>query len=113
MSHSKVYLIIGALLFIFTVITVALSYIDFAHIGIFKWAFGLVGLKGDGINIVIGLIVATFKVCLVGAWFMHLKQETMQIWRPLLFTFFFVFALFMLFVLAYLDPIPSSSHWFH
>jgi caa(3)-type oxidase subunit IV len=113
MSHAKVYLIIGVLLFVFTVITVALSYIDFAHIGITKWAFGLIGVQGDAINIVIGLIVATFKVCLVGAWFMHLKQETMEIWRPLLFTFFFVLALFLLFVLAYYDPIPSSSHWYH
>jgi caa(3)-type oxidase subunit IV len=113
MSHCKVYLVIGALLFIFTVITVALSYIDFAHIGLTKWVFGLIGVKGDAINIVIGLIVATFKVCLVGAWFMHLKQETMEIWRPLLFTFFFVLALFLLFVLAYYDPIPTSSHWYH
>lgn len=112
-AHSKVYLFIGLLLFVFTLITVGLSYVDFAHIGVFKWAFGFIGVKGDVINIVIGMIVATFKVCLVGAWFMHLKQENMEVWRPLLFTFFFVFALFMLVILAHSDPIPGSSNWTH
>lgn len=112
-AHTKVYLIIGLLLFIFTAITVALSYIEFEKIGIFVWAFDKIGVHGFTINIVIGMIVATFKVCLVGAWFMHLKQETMEIWRPLLFTFFFAFALFMLFYLAWVDPIPTSSNWIH
>ena len=112
-AHTKVYLLIGVLLFVFTAITVALSYIEFEKIGIFVWAFNLIGVHGFTINIVIGMIVATFKVCLVGAWFMHLKQETMEIWRPLLFTFFFAFALFMLFYLAWVDPIPTSSNWIH
>lgn len=112
-SHVKVYLIIGLLLFLFTAITVGLSYIEFDKIGIFVWAFDKIGVHGFTINIVIGMVVATFKVCLVGAWFMHLKQETMVIWRPLLFTFFFAFALFMLFALAFSDPIPTSSHWHH
>ena len=112
-AHSKVYLLIGLMLFIFTAITVALSYVEFEKIGIFVWAFNKIGVHGFTINIVIGMIVATFKVCLVGAWFMHLKQETIQIWRPLLFTFFFAFALFMLFYLAWVDPIPTSSNWIH
>jgi caa(3)-type oxidase subunit IV len=112
-AHSKVYLAIGGLLFLFTVITVALSYIDFDRIGVFIWAFDKIGIHGFAINIVIGMIVATFKVCLVGAWFMHLKQETMEIWRPLLFTLFFVLALFLLLILAHSDPIPGSSHWSH
>jgi caa(3)-type oxidase subunit IV len=112
-SHVKPYLVIGGLLFAFTVITVGLSYIKFENIGIFKWAFGLIGVHGFTINIVIGMIVATFKVCLVGAWFMHLKQEKRTIWTPLLFTFFFVSGLFLLFALAYADPIPGSIHWKH
>ena len=112
-AHAKVYLFIGVLLFVFTAITVALSYIDFDKIGIFVWAFEKIGVHGFTINIVIGMIVATFKVCLVGAWFMHLKQEKAVIWRPLLFTFFFAFALFMLFYLAWVDPIPTSSNWIH
>ena len=101
-AHVKVYLIIGALLFIFTAITVGLSYVDFDHM-----------LNSHGMNMKIGLTVATFKVCLVGAWFMHLKQEKAVIWRPLLFTFFFVTALFLLFLLAHSDPIPGSVHWHH
>lgn len=112
-AHVKVYLIIGFLLFFFTGITVALSYFAFDKIAIFVWAFGLIGVHGEAINMTIGLGLATFKVCLVGAWFMHLKQETIQIWRPLLFTFFFVTALFLLFLLAWVDPIPGSVHWHH
>ncbi len=112
-AHVKVYLVIGFLLFFFTGITVALSYFDFDKIGIFVWAFDKIGVHGAAINMVIGLSVATFKVCLVGAWFMHLKQEKAVIWRPLLFTFFFVAALFLLFLLAYADPIPGSLHWHH
>lgn len=112
-AHVKVYLVIGFLLFFFTGVTVALSYFDFKKIGIFVWAFGLIGIHGEGINMAIGLGLATFKVCLVGAWFMHLKQEKAVIWRPLLFTFFFVSALFLLFLLAYADPIPGSLHWHH
>jgi caa(3)-type oxidase subunit IV len=113
LSHVKPYLIVGAALFVFTAITVALSYIHFDKIGIFVWAFNLIGVHGFTINIVIGMLVATFKVCLVGAWFMHLKQEKGTIWTPLLFTFFFVAGLFLLFALAYADPIPGTIHWKH
>jgi caa(3)-type oxidase subunit IV len=113
LSHVKPYLMVGAALFIFTVVTVALSYFDFADYGIFRWLFGKIGVHGMGINIVIGLSLATFKVCLVGAWFMHLKQEGGTIWRPLGLTFFFCFCLFMLFMLAHSDPIPTTSHPLH
>jgi caa(3)-type oxidase subunit IV len=113
LSHIKPYLMVGAALFVFTLITVGLSYIDFAHIGITRWLFSFIGVSGMGINIVIGLIVATFKVCLVGAWFMHLKDEKAGIWRPLIFTFIFCLGLFLLCMLAYFDPIPSSVHWHH
>ena len=113
MAHVKPYLVIGGLLFVFTVITVALCYIDFSKIGFFQAVFSWIGVKGHGINIFIGLVVAAFKVCLVGAWFMHLKQEGSQIWRPLIFTFIFVLGLLLLCLLAYVDPIPTSSHWIH
>jgi hypothetical protein len=52
-------------------------------------------------------------VCLVGAWFMHLKSEKSTIWKPLLFTFFFCAGLFALCLLAYTDPIHSTSHPLH
>ena len=112
-SHVKPYLVIGLLLFVFTVITVALSYVDFAHFKVFQKLFGWIGVQGHGINIFIGLIVAAFKVCLVGAWFMHLKDEKSSVWRPLIFTFVFVLGLFLLCLLHYIDPIPTTSHWHH
>jgi caa(3)-type oxidase subunit IV len=112
-QHVKKYVVIGGLLFIFTIVTVALSYIDFAHIGLFQKVFGWIGVKSHGINIFIGLVVATFKVCLVGAWFMHLKDEKSSVWRPLIFTFVFVMGLFLLCLLHYIDPIPTTSHWHH
>ncbi len=101
-SHVKPYLLIGVILFVATGITVGLSYLDFD-----KW------FNGHGWNIRIGLALATVKVCLVGAYFMHLKMEKGTIWRPLLFTFFFCFGLFALFLLAYVDPIPSTSFPVH
>ncbi len=97
--HVRPYLMVGAALFIFTVITVGLSYVDFDHM-----------LGSHGSNMKIGLAVAAFKVGLVGAWFMHLKSEKKTIWRPLIFTFFFCLCLFLLCVLAYTDPIHSTSH---
>lgn len=102
LHHVRPYLLIGAALFVFTVITVGLSYVDFDHI------FG-----SHGMNMIVGLSVATFKVCLVGAWFMHLKSEGGNIWRPLIFTFIFCTGLFVLFLLAYLDPIHSTSFTEH
>lgn len=113
LSHVKPYLVVGALLFIATVITVALSYFDFAHVGLFKTIFGWIGVTGHGINIFIGLTLASMKVCLVGAWFMHLKDENSSVWRPLIFTFIFVTGLMLLCLLAYSDPIPTTSHWHH
>jgi hypothetical protein len=113
MKHAFPYLVVGGLLFIFTVITVGLSYIDFAHIGLFQTIFGWIGVKGHGINIFIGLVVAAFKVCLVGAWFMHLKNEKASVWRPLIFTFIFCLGLFLLCLFSWVDPIPGTSHWHH
>ena len=102
LHHVRPYLLVGAALFVFTAITVGLSYVDFDHF------FG-----SHGMNIKIGLSVATFKVCLVGAYFMHLKAEKSDIWRPLIFTFLFCTGLFLLFYLAYADPIMTTSHPLH
>ena len=102
LHHVRPYLIVGAALFIFTAITVGLSYVDFDHL-----------LGSHGMNMKIGLSVAAFKVGLVGAWFMHLKSEKSTIWVPLIFTFLFCLGLFTLFLLAYLDPIHSTSFTQH
>lgn len=100
--HLGLYVGIGATLLVFTIITVALAYVDFDHM------FG-----GHGWNIIIALIVATFKVCLVGAIFMHLKGEKKTIWRFLYFTLFFVLGLFLLTLLHYADPIFGTHYNTH
>jgi caa(3)-type oxidase subunit IV len=95
-KHLRGYLIVGAVLIVFTGITVALSYYDFDH------------KIGKGANFIIAMIVATFKVSLVGAIFMHLKGEKWTIWRFLLFTMFFVAGLFVFSLLHWYDPIFST-----
>lgn len=101
-KHVKGYLIVGALLLVFTVITVALAYVDFDHY-----------LGGHGWNIVIAMIVATFKAGLVAAIFMHLKGERWTIWKFLLFTVFFCAGLFFLSLLHWVDPIYGTHHTHH
>jgi caa(3)-type oxidase subunit IV len=93
---------VGFILFLFTAITVGLSYVDFDKL-----------LSGHGWNMKIGMVVATFKVSLVAAIFMHLKQERSTIWRVLYFTIFFVAGLFLLTLFAWVDPIFGTSHWHH
>jgi caa(3)-type oxidase subunit IV len=100
--HINLYWKIGGILALFTCITVGLAYVDFDKM------FG-----GHGWNMKIGMVVASFKVSLVGAIFMHLKEEKATIWRFLYFTAFFVMGLFLLFWLAYGDPIFGTEHFQH
>ena len=109
-GHCKLYLWIGGILCAFTGITVFLAYVNFAEYGLFRGLFGIFGIHGNQINIVVGMIVATFKVCLVAAVFMHLKGEVKTVWRPILFTLFFVAGLFLLTLFAFYDPIFTSIH---
>ncbi|MFL6529921.1 MAG: cytochrome C oxidase subunit IV family protein [Chthoniobacterales bacterium] len=88
--HVRKYLMVGALLLIFTGLTVFLSYVDFGS---------------RKLNMAIGMLVATFKAGMVGAIFMHLAAEKKLIYRVLLFTFFFVLALFWLTYLHWYDPV--------
>ena len=89
-KHVRKYLMVGALLMIFTIITVALSYFDFGS---------------HKANIAVGMLVATFKAGLVAAIFMHLSAEKQLIYRVLIFTVFFVLGLFWLTYLHWYDPI--------
>jgi caa(3)-type oxidase subunit IV len=100
--HLAMYTKVGIILFVFTGITVGLSYVDFDKM-----------FNGHGWNMKIGMAVATFKVCLVAAIFMHLKQERSTIWRFLYFTLFFVAGLFLLTLFAWVDPIFGTTHWHH
>jgi caa(3)-type oxidase subunit IV len=97
-KHVRGYIFIGLVLFVLTGVTVGLSYVDFGS---------------HSRNIVVGMIVATFKAGLVAAIFMHLKGERATIWRFLFFTAIFVAGLFLLTLLHEVDPIPGTTHSQH
>ncbi len=97
-AHIGAYLKVGIGLLILTGVTVALSYVDF-------------GSRAN--NIIVGMIVATFKASLVAAIFMHLKGEKMTIWKFLILTGIFAAGLFFLTFLAHSDPIGGTSHSSH
>jgi caa(3)-type oxidase subunit IV len=100
--HLKLYWGTAFVLLAATALTVGLSYLDFD-----KW------FNGHGWNMRIGLALATVKVCIVGAIFMHLKEERSTIWRVLYFTFFFVAGLFLLILFNWVDPIFGTVHSHH
>ena len=79
-GHIKLYYKIGGALLFLTVVTVGVSYIDFAV----------------PIAIVVALIVATVKGSLVASYFMHLIGEQKGIYAALALTaFFFVVLIFI------------------
>lgn len=90
----KKYLVIGTLLIVFTVITVGLSYVE---------------LPTHGMNILVGMIVATFKAGLVALIFMHLNHERPVIYKVLAFTTVFCIVLFVLFYLTHGDPLVDPN----
>src|SRR3954451_9765665 len=89
-KHVKGYLMGGAALIVCTALTVGLSYVNFGS---------------QKATIIVALLLATFKVRLVGAVFRQLAAEKKLIYRVLIFTGFFVFALFWLTYLAWYNPI--------
>ncbi|MDB6147278.1 MAG: cytochrome c oxidase subunit [Verrucomicrobiota bacterium] len=89
-KHVRGYLMVGGMLLAATAVTVALSYVDF-------------GTRKA--NIAVAMLVATIKAGLVAAIFMHLAAERRLIYRVLIFTGLFVFALFWLTFLAWYDPV--------
>ena len=94
---------VGATLLVFTMITVALSYVDFGAILSSLFHTNLTSTQGRKANITVAIIVATFKAGLVAAIFMHLAAEKRLIYRILIFTAFFVLGLFWLTLLAWYD----------
>ena len=97
-KHVRGYLYVGSLLLVFTGITVWLSYVNFGS---------------QKANIVVAMMVATFKASLVAAIFMHLKGEKATIWRFLIMTAFFAAGLFFLTYLHWADPIFGTHHSEH
>ncbi len=89
-KHMKTYTNVGIALLVFTLITVAMSYV---HLGT------------HGMNILVGMIIASFKAGLVAFIFMHLNHERRTIYRILIFTCFFALGLMVLTLLALGDPV--------
>ncbi len=88
----RTYFKVGAVLIVGTIATVALSY----------WE-----MPTHGINILVGMILATIKATFVAYCFMHLGHEKSTIYKILAFTV--VFAL-VLFVLFYFSNIEGLIH---
>lgn len=92
----KKYLLIGATLIVFTIITVALSYVE---------------LPTHGLNILVGMIVAAFKASLVALIFMHLNHESSLIYKVLAFTCTFALALFVLTIFSVSNPLVFDGFY--
>jgi cytochrome c oxidase subunit 4 len=91
-SVKTYYMIFGALM-LFTVITVAVSYLDLPI----------------PMAILVALVVATIKGSLVALFFMHLAHERKVIyWALMLTVIFFVFLMFVP-LFTNLDRIPGSE----
>ena len=69
-SPVRTYLIIGSLLLVLTVITVAAAQVD--------WGTKIGG--GFALNVTIAMIIATIKATLVLMYFMHMKYESKLVW---------------------------------
>ena len=93
-EHIRTCRFVFVILLIFTIITVAISYVDFGN---------------DHVNLGIGLLIATFKAFLVAAYFMHLISEKKLIYTVLTFTGVFFVGLMFLTLFSYAD-IPTTGH---
>ena len=95
-KHLKLYKLIGIALFICTILTVAVAKIEFLD-------FGQRGF--DAIDMVIGLLIATFKATLVAVIFMHLNHEKQMVYWLFGFGLFFGFCLMAITAFSFSDPI--------
>ncbi len=96
----KLYTKIGALLFIFTVITYLVATQPFLDFG---------GHGFDSTDAFIGIAIAAFKASLVALIFMHLNHEKKAIYWIFLGALFFGAALILIFAFAFLDPITFEG----
>ena len=97
---KKLYLLIGALLFIFTGVTVAVATVPWLDFG----AHGF-----DAIDAVIGLLIASFKASLVLLIFMHLNHEKKLVYQLLGMGVVFAFVLMWLTGWAFEDPLEYGD----
>ncbi len=97
---QKKYILIGLILFVFTVVTVAVAtvpWLDFGEHGF------------DSKDAIIGLIIASFKASLVGAIFMHLNHEKKTIYVVLLIGALMGIVLIGLIGWSFEDPIEYGD----
>jgi caa(3)-type oxidase subunit IV len=92
----RTYMVIGGLLFVLTVVTVAVASFEFLDFGVHGF---------DWVDAIIGLAIATFKATLVAAVFMHLNHEKKAVYWIFGSGIVFVIGLFGLIGLAKWDPI--------
>jgi len=98
----RTYLLIGAILFAGTILTVmvaTMSILDFGRHGF------------DTMDCILGLAIATTKATLVAAIFMHLNHEKKTIYWIFGGAFVFVIGLFGLIALAKGDPIHDPMFY--
>lgn len=93
-KQSKLIWLIGGVLGLATIITVAVTYVDFGS---------------HSANIAVGILIAVIKASLVALIFMHLKGERGLIYKFLVFTVIFVIALFFLTWMGFADPLWSKE----
>ncbi|MDA0765526.1 MAG: cytochrome C oxidase subunit IV family protein [Verrucomicrobia bacterium] len=97
---QKLYILIGLVLFVFTVVTVAVAtqpWLDFGAHGF------------DKADMTIGLLIATVKATLVGAIFMHLNHEKKLVYWVFGLGIIMGIALMLLTALSFADPIKYGN----
>lgn len=99
-KHVKLYLLIGATLFVCTVITVAVAKIEWLDFG--SRGFGTA-------DMLIGLLIATIKATLVALIFMHLNHEKKLIYWLFGIGLVMGLSLMVLTGLAFADPIQFQA----
>lgn len=93
-KHLKAYYAVFAVLAVMTVVTVAVAQFHFSDVG----------------NVVVALLIATFKASLVAAIFMHLKWErSPAVWWSLAICAMFFLVLIFVPVLTASDHPPQSE----
>lgn len=97
---TRLYLFIGGLLFVGTVITVMVATQEWLDFG---------GHGFDAADLVIGLAIASVKASLVALIFMHLNHEKRLIYWLFGFGLFGALALVTLIALAKADPIHYNG----
>ena len=90
----------GAVLFVFTVVTVAVATVPWLDVG--QHGF-------DTADMVLGLAIASVKAGLVAAIFMHLNHEKGTVYFVILTGVVMGLALMLLTAWAYIDPIRYGS----